>query len=72
LVRWGAAADELAGRLELLVGDTFMAAAVVNYLGAFPGEWCDAYEHKDVMYILCSVLQQNQLLDMHVDSTVQR
>jgi hypothetical protein len=40
LVRWGTAADELAGRLELLVGDAFMAAAVVNYLGAFPGEWC--------------------------------
>jgi dynein heavy chain len=38
LVRWGTAADDLAGRLELLVGDALMAAAVVNYLGAFPGE----------------------------------
>ena len=38
LVRWGAAADVLGGRLDLLVGDVLMAAAVVNYLGAFPGE----------------------------------
>ncbi|WIA37814.1 hypothetical protein OEZ86_014676 [Tetradesmus obliquus] len=37
LVRWGAAADALGGRLALLVGDALMAAAVVNYLGAFPG-----------------------------------
>lgn len=40
LVRWGEAADELAGRLQLVVGDAFMAAAVVNYLGAFTGEAC--------------------------------
>ncbi|WIA17601.1 hypothetical protein OEZ85_014416 [Tetradesmus obliquus] len=37
LVRWGAAADALGGRLALLVGDALLAAAVVNYLGAFPG-----------------------------------
>lgn len=36
--RWGATAAELGGRLDLLVGDALLAAAVVNYLGPFPGE----------------------------------
>jgi hypothetical protein len=37
-VRWGVSASELGDRLELLVGDALLAAAVVNYLGPFPGE----------------------------------
>lgn len=44
--RWGATAAELGGRLDLLVGDALLAAAVVNYLGPFPGdlgtEFCGA------------------------------
>eukprot|EP00878_Enallax_costatus_P041820 GHUV01048713.1.p1 GENE.GHUV01048713.1~~GHUV01048713.1.p1 ORF type:complete len:360 (+),score=84.12 GHUV01048713.1:426-1505(+) len=39
LVRWGEAADELAVKLQLIVGDAFMAATVVNYLGAFTGPY---------------------------------
>ncbi|KAF8058456.1 DNAH6 [Scenedesmus sp. PABB004] len=37
LVRWGAAADGLGARLGLLLGDTLLAAAAVNYLGPFTG-----------------------------------
>jgi hypothetical protein len=37
-VRWGIVASELGGRLELLVGDALLAAAVVNYMGPFPGQ----------------------------------
>jgi hypothetical protein len=36
--RWGVSASELGERLDLLVGDALLAAAVVNYLGPFPGE----------------------------------
>lgn len=38
LVRWGGAADDLAVELRLIVGNAFMAAAVVNYVGAFTGD----------------------------------
>lgn len=35
--RWGTAAVELGARLDVLVGDALLAAAVVNYLGPFTG-----------------------------------
>jgi len=35
--RWQAAAADLSGHLELLVGDVLLAAAAVNYLGPFTG-----------------------------------
>lgn len=38
ICRWGATAAELGGRLDLLIGDALLAAAVVNYLGPFPGQ----------------------------------
>jgi hypothetical protein len=43
-MRHALAADELERWLELLVNDAFMAAAVANCLGAFPGEQCASLE----------------------------
>eukprot|EP00879_Flechtneria_rotunda_P012885 GHRR01013457.1.p1 GENE.GHRR01013457.1~~GHRR01013457.1.p1 ORF type:complete len:515 (+),score=167.05 GHRR01013457.1:893-2437(+) len=39
LGRWGKGAEDLETELELLVGNALMAAAVVNYLGPFPGPY---------------------------------
>lgn len=36
-VRWRAAADGLAAAAGLLVGDVFLAAGAIAYLGAFTG-----------------------------------
>ena len=38
-VRWAATAGEISGRIELLVGDVFLSAAQVAYLGPFTGQF---------------------------------
>jgi dynein heavy chain len=38
-VRWGATAEQLGGRLAVLLGDVLLAAACISYTGAFPGRW---------------------------------
>jgi dynein heavy chain len=35
--RWGATAEQLGGRLAVLLGDVLLAAACISYTGAFPG-----------------------------------
>lgn len=36
-VRWAATASDISSRIELLVGDVFLSAAQVAYLGPFTG-----------------------------------
>ena len=38
--RWKATADDLGERMHLLVGDVFLSAACISYMGAFTGEGC--------------------------------
>ncbi len=37
--RWKATAEELGDRMQLLVGDVFLAAACISYTGAFTGPY---------------------------------
>ncbi|DBA83803.1 TPA: hypothetical protein ACH3X1_006326, partial [Trebouxia sp. C0004] len=39
--RWGNSADTLATRLQLLIGDVFLAAACISYVGPFTGIYRD-------------------------------
>ena len=36
-MRWRSTADDLGDKLLLLVGDVFLAAACISYMGAFTG-----------------------------------
>lgn len=38
-VRWKATAEDLGDRMQLLVGDVFLAAACISYTGAFTGAY---------------------------------
>ncbi len=37
LLRWGEEAEALSDKLSRIVGDAFLSAAVISYMGAFTG-----------------------------------